>query len=161
MSKARTITRAAQSAVIALSIPLVAQFEGLRTKAYLDTGGVPTICYGETADVKLGDTSTPAACQKMLTARIGYFSMQVTALTDIPLPPETHAAITSFTYNVGVQAFKTSTLRRLLNSGDIAGACNQLTRWTYDNKVYVQGLMNRRIVERDLCLKGLKRYNGV
>lgn len=160
MSKSRILTKAAQAAVVTLTIPLVAQFEGLRTKAYLDTGGVPTICYGETSNVKLGDEIPKDQCKKLLTARLGYFSMQVTSLTTISLPPETHAAITSFTYNVGVNAFKTSTLRRLLNSGDIQGACNQLTRWTYDNKVYVQGLMNRRIAERALCLEGLKRYNG-
>lgn len=53
-------------AAIVLALPMVAHYEGLRTKAYLDAVGVPTICWGETENVKLGDVKTKEECDKML-----------------------------------------------------------------------------------------------
>ena len=43
-----------------IAVGIVGGFEGLRTKAYRDVVGVPTICFGETRGVKMGDTATDA-----------------------------------------------------------------------------------------------------
>ncbi len=71
------------------------------------------------------------------------------------LKPETRAALGSFTYNVGVGAFNSSTLLRKAKSGDLIGACNELTRWVYAGGRKLKGLVIRREAERELCLSGL------
>jgi lysozyme len=52
MSKLKAI--GAITGALALGTSLVAGFEGLRTRAYLDPVGIPTICYGHTNGVMLG-----------------------------------------------------------------------------------------------------------
>ncbi|MCQ7374286.1 glycoside hydrolase family protein, partial [Salmonella enterica] len=66
----------------------------------------------------------------------------------------TRGALYSFVYNVGAGNFRTSTLLRKINQGDIKGACDQLRRWTYAGGKQWKGLMTRREVERDVCLWG-------
>ena len=53
-----------------------------------------------------------------------------------------------------------STLVRMVNRGDNAGACNQLPRWNRADGRVVQGLTNRRNAERDLCRFGLEEQQG-
>ena len=76
---------------------------------------------------------------------------------DVPLSTGQLAAFTSFTYNVGVSNFESSTLRRRLNAGDFQGACDELLRWRYATKAGVKvelpGLVRRREAERELCLE--------
>ena len=50
---------------LAVAVSVVGGFEGLRQSAYLDPVSIPTICYGETRGVKLGDTRTKAECDAM------------------------------------------------------------------------------------------------
>jgi len=150
--------KAAMAAAI-VGIPLTAGFEGLELKAYYDIASVPTICYGETLGVKITDTATKPYCDEMLKKRWLQFAMQVDAKVVKPMSPNTHAALTSFAYNVGMGSFSTSTLLRLMNAGDTVGACRQLPRW---NKARVAGVLvpfpgltNRRQAEMAICLEGL------
>ena len=53
-----------------LVVATVGDFEGLRTSAYPDVIGIPTICYGETRGVRLGDRRTVAECKAMLGDRL-------------------------------------------------------------------------------------------
>ena len=66
-----------------------------------------------------------------------------------------HPALVSFTYNIGGQAFCSSTLVRKLNAGDTVGACNELSRWTRAKGIELPGLVKRRAAERAMCLQGL------
>jgi len=61
------------------------------------------------------------------------------------------AAFVSFAYNVGAGAFCGSTLVKLANSGDMAAACAQLSRWTFAGGKQLKGLVNRRADERRIC----------
>ena len=47
-------------------IELVKKWEGCKLHAYLDGGGVPTIGYGHTDGVKLGDVCTQEQAEKWL-----------------------------------------------------------------------------------------------
>ena len=61
-------------------------------------------------------------------------------------------ALVSFTYNVGIQAFKDSTLLRLLNKKNYRGAAQQFERWVKAGKKTLPGLVSRRKEEKELFL---------
>lgn len=133
----------------------VTGFEGLRQVAYKDPVGIPTICFGETAGVKLGDKATMEECQGMLMDSLVKADAAVQACTKVSLPDERRAALVSFTYNVGGGNYCSSTLVKLLNEGNTYAACNQLPRWNRAKGFVLPGLTRRREAERLLCLKGL------
>lgn len=164
MAKRRglTIGTAIAAAILAITVPFVAKWEGLRTRAYLDAVNIPTICYGETRDVALGDTATVAQCDQMLRDRLIEFSVQLDRCISNPgaVPPKVYAAVLSWTYNVGAGAACPSTLIRKLNTGDLLGACQELPRWNRAGGRVLQGLTNRRIDERALCYEGLPQRMG-
>lgn len=139
---------------IAATAGLIGGFEGVRTVAYLDPVGIPTACFGMTRGVELGQTYTAAECEEYLMEEVIKFQREVRARVDVPLNEGELAAYTSFTYNVGVRAFETSTLLKKLNAGDRVGACNELSRWVYARGVKLPGLVNRREAERQICLSG-------
>lgn len=126
--------------------------EGLRTVAYRDPVGIPTICFGETKGVKLGDKTSADQCEGLLIKRLGEFEAGVSGCVKVALPDTRRAALVSFAYNVGVPTFCGSTLVRKLNAGDVVGACDQLRRWVYAGSIKLPGLVKRREEERKLCL---------
>lgn len=142
---------------LAATAGLVASFEGFRTVAYLDPVGIPTACFGRTEGVELGQRYSDAECEEYLFEEVVKFQRAVRQRVDVPLSTGQLAAFTSFTYNVGVRNFESSTLRRRLNAGDYQGACDELLRWRYATKAGVKvelpGLVRRREAERELCLE--------
>lgn len=140
----------------ALAVTLIGGFEGLRLAAYPDPIGIPTICYGETKGVKLGDVKTKAECDTLLITSIRAHEMGMRRCLVDPdaIPIKSYVAFVSFAYNVGVGNFCKSTLARKVNAGDIVGACNELPRWTRAGGRVLRGLVNRRSAEQDLCLEG-------
>lgn len=141
----------------ALAIGLVGGYEGLRTKAYYDVVGVPTVCFGETRGVEMGDSYTVDECKAMLGTALTEFEtgMRKCMVRPDAVPDKPYVAFLSFTYNVGVGAFCKSTLARKLNSGDMRGACNELAKWNRAGGRVIRGLIRRRAEERALCLSGL------
>lgn len=145
---------AAVAGSIGMATVLVSHFEGRSLLAYLDPVGIPTICYGSTAGVKLGQTKTPAECDQLLAGELGQACASVDRLVVAQMPPARRAALCSFVYNVGATAFQGSTLRRKLNAGDVRGACAELSRWVYAGGQKLGGLVKRRAAERELCEVG-------
>jgi lysozyme len=145
------------AAIFAVLVTMVGGFEGLRTYAYRDPVGIPTICYGETRGVVMGQIKTVLECKDMLGNRLIEFSSGIDkCLTnEQSIPDKTYGAFVSFAYNVGVGAFCGSTLARKANAGDLVGACNQLPRWTKAGGIELPGLVKRRNEEKALCLSGL------
>ena len=142
------------AAWLSICIGCVAGAEGLRTVAYKDPVGIPTVCFGETLGVKMGDAFTPEQCRQMLGSRVEEFGRGVDACVKVDLPPARKAALVSFAYNVGTDAFCKSTLVRKLNAGETVAACNELMRWTMAKGIKLPGLVKRREQERELCLTG-------
>lgn len=147
----------ATAVALGVATPLVADFEGLRLGAYLDPVGIPTACYGTTRGVKLGQQFTKEQCDILLSQELSAAIATVDRYAVPKLTQYQYAAFGSFVYNVGEGNFKNSTLLRLLNAGDIIGACNQLPRWVYAKGIKLPGLVRRREAERRLCLYGLER----
>jgi lysozyme len=131
------------------------RIEGVRYVAYLDGGGVPTIGAGHTKGVKLGDHIDDAQVDAFLREDLGEAEDAINRLVKIKLLQHQFDALVMLVFNIGVQAFRDSTLLKLLNAFDIAGAADQFSRWKFDNGRVVKGLVNRRAIERALFLTGI------
>jgi lysozyme len=132
---------------------------GLYLKSYQDSGGVWTVGYGSTYDfdkqrkVQQGDIITEAQAQRWLEMETSQNAKDIKSLVKVPLNNNQLNALISFVYNVGINAFKKSTMLKLLNSGaDKATVANQFDKWVFDNGVIVKGLINRRNAEKNLFL---------
>lgn len=142
-------------AALSLAAVVVTHYEGLRTVAYRDPVGIPTICYGHTATARVGQTHSQAECDQLLAGDLGKAMASLDQLVTVPLPLERRAALASFVFNVGSGRFARSTLLAKLNAGDAAGACAELSRWVYADGQPLPGLVERRRSERELCEAGL------
>lgn len=139
-----------------VGVQQVAQHEGLRYTSYPDpgTGGAPwTVCYGSTRGVRPGMILTHEECLERLAADLWEAERAVQRNVKVPLRQGEYDAYVSFVFNVGEGNFRTSTMLRLLNSGDRTGACNQFPLWKYANKLVLNGLVVRRHEEQSLCLQ--------
>ena len=127
--------------------------EGVSYIPYKDIVGVWTVCYGHTGkDIIPGKTYTEAECKALLNKDLATVARQINPYIKVDIPETTRGALYSFVYNVGAGNFRTSTLLRKINQGDIKGACDQLRRWTYAGGNQWKGLMTRREIEREVCL---------
>tara|TARA_A100001391_G_scaffold201791_1_gene189674 strand:- start:1556 stop:1987 length:432 start_codon:yes stop_codon:yes gene_type:complete len=134
-------------------LDLIKQFEGCKLSAYLCPAGVWTIGWGRTTNVKRGDTCTQAQADAWLVQEYDAFEQKVRALIKVAVTPNQLGALVSFAYNVGVGALQSSTLIRLLNQGDYAGAAAQFARWNRAAGKTLAGLTRRRKAEADLFVQ--------
>ncbi len=135
---------------------LVKTSEGFRANAYPDpaSGGDPwTIGYGFTKGVKRGDTITLAEADARILKEYDSFELGVRRAVAVPLTANQLGALTCLAFNIGLTAFRSSTLLRLLNGGDYAGAAAQFARWNKGAGKPMSGLTRRRAAEAALFLK--------
>lgn len=136
---------------------LLHHHEGLRLEAYLCPAGVWTIGYGTTRidgrPVRPGERITKAEAERLFREDLRRFEKSVSSLVKVPMTQGQFDALVSFAYNVGVNAFRNSTLLRLLNKGDFQGAADQLPRWNKGGGKVLTGLVRRREDERQLFLE--------
>lgn len=138
-------------------IALIKQFEGLELEAYKDIAGIWTIGYGHTgADVEPGMRITEAEAERLLAQDLRPREARIGRLIEVSLNQNEFDAIVCFTYNVGTEALKRSTLRRHLNAGNRQAAANEFPKWNKarvnGQLVPVVGLTRRREAERNLFL---------
>lgn len=135
------------------NIDIIKKHEGLRLEAYLPTpNDVWTIGYGHTHTTKQGMKITAGQAESLLRKDIAWVEKAVNTLVVVPLTQNQFDALSSFVFNVGEGAFSSSTLLRLLNSGDYEGAANQFLRWNKQKGRVLNGLTKRREEERKLFL---------
>lgn len=140
-----------------LAVGIVGAWEGLRTKAYRDVVGIPTVCFGETRGVKMGDQYTVDECKAMLGDALVEFETNMRRCLNNPdkIPDKPYVAFLSLSYNIGTGAFCRSTVARKANAGDLKGACDAILMWNRAGGRVIQGLVNRRQDERKMCLEGV------
>ena len=127
--------------------------EGYTDKAVIPVpGDKPTIGFGTTDGVKMGDKIDPVTAVKRAYKDIQQFEGAVRQCVKVPLMQSEYDAWVEFTYNVGADAFCRSTAVKKLNAGDYAGACEQMKRWVYVAGQFNQGLANRREREYQKCM---------
>lgn len=138
---------------LTVALALVTGFEGNSYTAYRDPVGIPTICRGHTAGVKMHQTATPAQCEAFTQGDLAIALAQADRLIKVDVSANELGAYTDFVYNAGPENFRTSTMLRKLNAGDHRGACTELLRWVYAKGVKLNGLVRRRNAEYALCIK--------
>ena len=134
------------------ALELIKKWEGCRLTAYPDpgTGGDPwTIGWGSTGPcIGPGVSWTQELADDRLASDVGRFMAGVRALLKVAPKPNELGAMTSLAYNIGLGNFRSSTLLRLFNAGDKAGAAEQFGRWNKAAGKVMKGLTNRRADER-------------
>jgi lysozyme len=153
--------------VVTIATSVIAPWEGMKTRTYIDIVGVPTVCYGETRGVRMGDSYTPAQCLDMLEDRVQEFYVAIDPCMPDDLPAKSQAAFVSLAYNIGEgvkgkwgKGFCSSkSIQGAFARGDYKAACNailQFNKGRINGKlVPIRGLTNRRTAEHKLCLQGL------
>lgn len=145
-----TITALAVSASALVSIALHESYQG---DAYTPVpGDVPTIGFGTTQGVKIGDKITPPRALVLLLNDADDAAKAVKRCAPVPMYQHEFDAYTSLTYNIGERAFCGSTVARRLVSGDYAGACAAILMWDRFKGKPLRGLTKRRQAEYQLCI---------
>jgi len=130
----------------------IAQSEGCRLQAYRCPAGVPTIGWGETQGVKMGDTCTQAEADRRLCDRLKEFADGVRALLTRDPSQNELGAMVSLAYNIGLGGFKKSTVLRRHNEGDFQSAARAFALWNKAGGQVLNGLTARRAREAALYL---------
>lgn len=131
----------------------IALHEDYSSKAIIPVpGDKPTIGFGTTDGVKLGDSITPPKALQRALQDIQQFEGAIKRCVTVPLHQREYDAYTSLTYNIGQTAFCNSTLVRKLNAQDYAGACKEILRWDRFQGKPLSGLTKRRQAEFQQCV---------
>lgn len=131
-------------------LAVIKESEGFRADAYLDTGDVPTIGYGHTKGVHMGQHCTPEMAEAWLESDLEMAETAVSSLVKVPLTDNQFAALVSFVFNIGATAFANSTLLKKLNTGGYSLVPAYLRSWIFDNGKQIPGLVKRRAAESNL-----------
>ena len=84
---------------------------------------LPTIGFGSTEGVKMGDTITPVAAVNRSLREVQVFENALKACIKVPLHQYEFDAYVELSHNIGPGAFCRSTIVKRLNAGDYPGAC--------------------------------------
>jgi lysozyme len=127
--------------------------EGYRDHAYIPVAGdVPTIGFGTTENVKMGDKVTVTQALNRAMVDVQKFEGTIKSCVKVPLHQYEYDAYTSLAYNIGSGAFCRSTLVRLLNQEKYDEACKQILRWDFFKGKPLRGLTVRREKEYQQCI---------
>jgi len=133
------------------ALKIIKAFEGCHLAAYICPAGVPTIGWGTTAGVKLGDTISQARADELLADDVQARYQRLVEL--LPMVRQWSgnrvAALVSWAYNVGNGAVADSTLRKRLLAGEdpVRVVSEELPRWDKANNKPLDGLTRRRAAE--------------
>jgi lysozyme len=127
--------------------------EGFRDHAYIPVAGdVPTIGFGTTENVRMGDKVTVTQALNRAMVDVQKFEGAIKSCVKVPLHQYEYDAYTSLAYNIGSGAFCRSTLVKLLNQEKYPEACKQILRWDFFKGKPLRGLTVRREKEYQQCI---------
>ena len=120
------------------------EMEGCRLEAYKDAAGVPTIGYGHTKNVRMGDRITQYWAKEMLREDIEEVEWQVKELNVARTEGQLDALV-SFAFNLGIGRLTRSTLLKVIrNGGSKAQITKEFKKWVYADGKQLPGLVKRR-----------------
>ncbi len=128
----------------------IKRWERLRLTRYFDQGGKPTIGYGH---LMMKDEPTVIdlkQADRLFREDLKTAADAVRRLVTVPLWQSEFDALVSLVWNIGVKAFRSSTLRKRLNEGDYRAASAEFIKWHFVDGEPSAGLLKRREAERAL-----------
>lgn len=136
-------------------IAFIKRWEGVYLKAYRCSANVLTIGVGHTA--AMGEPTpvegmkiTEQEAEDILRRDLASVERDVKASLKVLVNQRQFDTLVSFVFNVGIGAFRKSTLLKKLNASDYEAVPEELMKWTRAGGKVVQGLVNRRKAEADL-----------
>lgn len=122
--------------VAALSLSFAGGVAILNRESYTDTaiiptkGDVPTVGFGSTEGVKMGDTTTPVRALNRAASELDTkYEAAVKRCVTVPLHQAEYDVYVSMAYNIGAGAFCGSSIVKRANAWDYAGACDAILMW--------------------------------
>lgn len=120
-------------------------FEGYRSKAYRCAAGVWTCGYGHTHGVTPRTTCTESQAEAWLRSDIQPIERFLSSIPEITKTQGRFDACADFCYNLGIGAFKASTLFKRIQRNDTPEAIQaEFLKWVYAGGKQLAGLKKRR-----------------
>ena len=135
-------------------VEFVAAWESLRLRAYLDGGGVPTIGYGHTRGVQLGDECDEMQAQAWLETELDDYGVDLLRYMERDPSQQQYDALLSLSFNCGTRAIGESGVMARFNAGLDQECADRFLLWSKDNGKVIRGLVRRREGERAIYLFG-------
>jgi lysozyme len=134
-------------------VDFVKRWEGFRPKPYFCAGGKLTWGFGTTEDVKIDGTITREEADLALRKRLAENDREIARLVQVPLTQGQWDAVASLVYNIGIGNFAQSTLRRLINRGEMRACVPEFIKYRKSAKgEVIPGLAARRVAEAKLWI---------
>ena len=133
---------------------LIRHHEGVRRTPYRDWVGLWTVGVGHligtgtTLPLAWDRTFTDEEIDGILRTDLVRFERGVTRLCPVALTAGQFDALVSFSFNVGLGALQSSSLRKKLNRGEVSGAADEFLKWNKAGGKVWRGLTIRRQDER-------------
>ena len=128
-------------------IQLIKKFEGCKLEAYQDAVGIWTIAYGRIKEVKEGDTCSQEQAEEWLHEELHEYQSYIEDMVEVSLLQNQFDALVSWVYNLGPSNLKSSTLLKVLNSGEYKNVPEQIKRWNKAGGKVLEGFTRRRNAE--------------
>lgn len=126
---------------------ILKRLEGVKSEAYLDSAGNPTIGAGSTRGVQMGDTASDDQVDSMLAEDIAVVDQDYGQLVSANLNTNQEAAVKSLLFNIGGPQFANSKARSALNAGDFESFKKEAAEFRKVGDEVIPGLENRRAQE--------------
>lgn len=139
--------------VIAMASTLFLPSEGRRYVPYRDIVGVVTVCNGHTGHDIENRRYTDAECDAFADKDLREAYVHVHRCIPEDAPVEVQAALTDMTANLGPRAVCGSTIQRVARRHDWKSVCAGILAWINAGGKPSNGMANRRIDEREMCLR--------
>jgi lysozyme len=134
----------------AKALDMIAAFEGFSAKAYPDADGF-SIGYGhfitQADPYDATSTITESEAYALLEQDARGAQNCVGGAITAPMTINQEAAMISLAYNIGCGNFRSSTLVRMFNAGNVDGAAAQFAVWNKSRGQVLQALVDRRASE--------------
>ena len=137
----------------AKGVKLICDFEGFRASAYLDPVGIPTIGFGFTLGVKMGDAMTYDAARQRMARELIVYERGVLAACTVRPNQNQFDALVCFSWNVGVAGMTGSSVIKAHNRGDSQSAARAFGLWNKAGGKVFAGLTRRRAAEGAMYLE--------
>lgn len=157
----RTLAAIVGTAAAGALVALTSSQEGVSLKPYDDrlAGNLQTVCFGET-NVAM-KSYTLQQCKDMLSGSLAGYAEAVRDMTPgfDSLTDGQKVSSIDLAYNVGLENYRGSTLRKRFGLKDFPGACSEFIKWRFvrgrDCAIAANncaGIYKRRLLERAACL---------